>query len=104
MFKTKGGGVKGFLNNVQKNCGSGGTWHPLVIASKPQFRKFCNNCSLWCGNSKFFWLFDEEILYFDLNFEFKLEDGWLSYVEILNFKLEDGWLFDVEILNFDLNF
>ena len=30
MFKTKGGGgVKGFLNNVQKNCGSGGGWLPL---------------------------------------------------------------------------
>ena len=29
MFKTKGGGVKGFLNNVQKNCGSGEGWHPL---------------------------------------------------------------------------
>ena len=30
MFKTKGGGgVKGFLNNVQKNCGSGAGWHPL---------------------------------------------------------------------------
>ena len=29
MFKTKGGGVKGFLNNVQKNCGSGGGGHPL---------------------------------------------------------------------------
>ena len=30
MFKTKGGGVKGFLNNVQKNCRSGGGWHPLL--------------------------------------------------------------------------
>ena len=31
MFKTKGGrGVNGFLNNVQKNCRSGGGWHPLV--------------------------------------------------------------------------
>ena len=31
MFKTKGGGVKGFLNNVQKNCGSGGGWLPLSL-------------------------------------------------------------------------
>ena len=29
MFKTKGG-VKGFLNNVKKNCRSGGGWLPLV--------------------------------------------------------------------------
>ena len=29
MFKTKGGAVKGFLNNVQKNCRSGGGWLPL---------------------------------------------------------------------------
>ena len=28
MFKTRGG-VKGFLNNVQKNCGSGEGGHPL---------------------------------------------------------------------------
>ena len=26
-----GGGVKGFLNNVQKNCGSGGGGHPLCL-------------------------------------------------------------------------
>ena len=25
-----GEGVKGFLNNVQKNCGSGGIWLPLL--------------------------------------------------------------------------
>ena len=32
MFKTKGGrGVKGFLNNVKKNCGSGGGW--LLLSS-----------------------------------------------------------------------
>ena len=30
MFKTKGGGVKGFLNNVQKNCGFGEGGHPLL--------------------------------------------------------------------------
>ena len=29
MFKTRGG-VKGFLNNVQKNCGFGSGRHPLV--------------------------------------------------------------------------
>ena len=29
MFKTRG--VKGFLNNVQKNCGSGGGGHPLLL-------------------------------------------------------------------------
>ena len=28
MFKTKGG-VKGVLNNVQKNCGFGNGGHPL---------------------------------------------------------------------------
>ena len=29
MFKTKGRGVKGFLNNVQKNCGFGEGGLPL---------------------------------------------------------------------------
>ena len=34
MFKTKGGGVKGFLNNVKKNCGFGEGGHPLAHHGK----------------------------------------------------------------------
>ena len=30
MFKRKGGGVKGFLNNVQKNCTFLTGWLPLI--------------------------------------------------------------------------
>ena len=35
MFKTKGGGgVKGFLNNVQKNCRFGEGGHPLLLCGQ----------------------------------------------------------------------
>ena len=30
MFKTNGGGINGFLNNVLRNCGFGSRWHPLL--------------------------------------------------------------------------
>ena len=47
MFKTKGGGGgKGFLNNVQKNYGSGGSWLPLRDEQA---------CLDMCPQQSFFW-------------------------------------------------
>ena len=33
--QKKGGGVKGLLNNVQKNCTFLGGWHPLGLVESP---------------------------------------------------------------------
>ena len=46
MFKTRGGGVNGFLNNVQKNYRFGGRCHPLLqeFIKLAQFDRAVNIC------------------------------------------------------------
>ena len=45
MFETKRGGVKAFLNNVQKNCRSGEGGHPLLADNIFPHRNFCESVS-----------------------------------------------------------
>ena len=45
MFKRKGGGVKGLLNNVKKNCTFLGGWHPLSSSSFFEFQELLTKLS-----------------------------------------------------------
>ena len=56
MFKRKGGGVKGLLNNVKKNCTFLKGWLPLVIHQKGMLLHLEVTSFVWSTSDKFYTL------------------------------------------------
>ena len=71
MFKRKGGGFKGLLNNVQKNCTFLKGWLPLQRSATSISEGILNSIKLFLQGGIFSWMFIAMCLLNQLSFKIK---------------------------------